>query len=157
MSHNFKIIHFCQRCGHEHDRTHESMLEVGVKCDVCNGYIVTPSGRANIQIKYTANIYVIRGEVQTSWIVANNKADAINYFTDIEGERYVAHRKLNNDEINDSRFLFHDSNSDNPEGVWIGGRDIITMYEALPVLVFTMTNEEIEQLKNQSNKENGES
>lgn len=141
---NFKMIHFCQRCNKEHDRTNKSMFETSVKCDFCNGFVVSPSGRAIIKIVLTAGIYIVQGKIHSAWIMAKNKSDALDHFIENVETDYNKVKKLTDQELQDSMFMFDPESKGNEEDfIYVSGKDLITEIQILPAIVYVITNEEL--------------
>lgn len=148
MYNNFKMIHFCQRCNKEHDRTNKSMFETSVKCDFCNGFVVSPSGRSIIKLVLTAGIYIVVGKTKSAWIMAENKEVAINHFIENVENSFATVKKLNDQELQDSVFMFDPAGKENEEDfVYISGKDLITEILVLPATVYLINNEDLNARK----------
>lgn len=153
--HHYKLIYFCQRCRKEHDHTHEPMLETGVKCD-CGGYVITPSGRATMQIKLTADVFVIRGEKFIGWVGAESELEArILFHERLEENEIVELAKLTNQEVIETKFAFNPKNSINPDDfIWATAKELLTTNEELPVLIYAIDLETFAEA--QKRKQRGE-
>lgn len=153
---NVRIIFFCQRCNREHDRTHEAMIDVGVKCDYCNGYVVSPSGRSVLQIRITAGCYLINGDTKTAWIGARNKAEAMDFFVEHIETGYNRITKLSNEELEDTTFTFDPDQTGNPEDyVILSAKELVTFDEKLPKAYYLIDNDDLERALRK--KQEGES
>lgn len=157
MYFNFKILSFCQRCNREHDRTHESMLETSVKCDYCNGFVVSPTGRSITQIKFTAGIYIVFGETKTAFIGALNKSEALDFFIDEIEEDYHKVEKLTDEQMQEAIFMFDPKTSIQENNVtMISGKDLITLTETLPAAFYVFDNDTMKAESGKMRKDGNE-
>jgi hypothetical protein len=154
---SYKLVMFCQRCKKEHDRTHSPMFETGVQCD-CGGYIVTPSGRANIQIKIEANVYLMHGKEFMAWIGAATEEEAVSHFQKTVEDNAVQIVKLKPNEINETKFCFDPNNTGDPEQfIWLTAREILVSSQELPVFMFGTDLKTYEEAKRRREQSGGES
>lgn len=149
---NHQLIVFCQRCQKEHDRTNEPMFETSVICDrpSCGGFVVSPSGRANIQIRMLAGLYIIIGESTSAWVAAHSKDEAITFFGQNVEPTYRQITKLNEQQLQEAEFFCDPLGTGNPDDFKLASaKDLLVATPNLPQLVFTMTNEELIAKKNE--------
>lgn len=150
----FKVIYYCQRCKTPHDRTNESMFETGVRCSECNGFVITPSGRALMQIVFTKSIFVVIGDNYTSWIAADKSEDAAKLFerqvdgwiyriiklTDVQMQKLLFKFWLSEeakDKVDESQLLYEDGKPYS----YVNGKDILTLIDDFPEIILTLDNE----------------
>lgn len=79
---NMKIVHSCWSCNKEHELPEESPNndENGIKCE-CGGYIVTPSGKVQVNVKPIVQVYQLN---DCDGIAAESLEQAIEfYFSEI--------------------------------------------------------------------------
>lgn len=149
---NYKLVYFCQRCHREHDRTNSPMFETGVKCDFCEGYIITPSGRAMMQIKITANVYFVTGKECSAWIGSNTKKEAEEYFCRQIEPEILKTKKLSDQEVNDSLFAFDPNNTHNEaEFVWLSAKEALVTAEILPIIIYAADNKMLADVQKRFN------
>lgn len=155
MQYNYKMLHYCQRCNKEHDRTHEPMFDTSVKCEVCNGFVVSPSGRAIIRLVLTAGMYVVYGDTMSAWIGAENKDDALELFKEEVEPRFNKIIRLNEEEIQETTFCYPiDEVDENGEAqfIWLNGKDVILMTPEMPAVFMIVENELITKMKDKKDK-----
>ena len=151
---NYKLIFFCQRCKKEHDRTHEPMFETGVKCD-CGGFVITPSGRTTMQIRLTADVYIIVGEKYITWIGSKTEDDARTFFYEKIEDKIVAVQKMSHQEIAEAKFVFNPKNSEDPaDFVWCTAKELLIATENLPFLIYGIDIELYEEARRKHKKDN---
>lgn len=148
MQNNHSLIFFCQRCQHEHDRTHESMFERGIICNHngCRGWVITPSGRSNIKVKLNAAVYLIRGSVTSVWIGAFNKDEAVSLFANEYDEDISKVVKLNHQAMQETTFTY-DPKGNRLSAEFIQARsiDVLVNQEHLPFIFYFIDNETLDE------------
>lgn len=144
---NYKLVYFCQRCRQEYDRTQEPMFDTGIKCD-CGGYIITPSGRANMQIKLLANVYLIQGDKYIAWIGSKNKRDAEAHFIDQFKDRIHKTNKLSDEDMIESKFAYDIKHTNKLEDfIWQSAKDVLLMSEQLPIVIYGVEIDKFEEAR----------
>jgi len=134
------------------------MFATGVKCDYCNGFVVTPSGRAITKVEMTAGVYVIYGGTKVAWIGAKNKTQALEHFTETIEDYYLTVVKLKDQEMMDTEFL-HDpvGNRDEKDYVRINAKDSLIISEQLPFTLYAVEVDDLMAAKRAREEEEGES
>lgn len=118
------------------------MFETSVKCNYCNGFVVSPSGRSITQIKLIAWIYIVYSETKTALIGAENKSDALDFFIEEIEADYHKVEKFTDEQMQDAIFMFDSKKSIvKNEIVMISGKDLITLTEILPAAFYVFDNE----------------
>lgn len=74
---NMKSLHICWSCKKEHE-LNKKLNEYSIKCD-CGGYVVTPSGKVQIKLVPTVNVYEF-DDGEKHWIAAENMEIAEKFF-----------------------------------------------------------------------------
>ncbi|QJT70458.1 hypothetical protein [Microcystis phage MaeS] len=142
--HNYKLVFFCQRCKKEHDRTDEPMFETGVVCGIngCQGYVITPSGRGNMQIKQTCEVWFIQGQERAAWIASKSQKEARKFYVDTFNDTLVSVSKMKPEEMFEPRFAYDpDQTGDPDQYLWLSAQEVLTTIDHLPALVFQVSPE----------------
>ncbi|PLT32073.1 hypothetical protein [Bacillus sp. V5-8f] len=129
------------------------MFKTSIRCDHCKGFIVSPSGMANIEIVLTAGLFVVYGEKNTAWIGARNEDQAFQHFMKKVEPDCQAITKMNGQEMDEAIFCIDPTNEGNEEEyIWLSGREIITLSPKLPAIYIVLENDMI--LKAKEKKDN---
>ena len=161
MDTNFRVLFYCQRCKKEHDRTNDSFVETSVLCSNpdCFGYVVTPTGKANIKVVVDAKLYVIVGSEFTAWIGAMNREEAIGHFVDAV-DPIVRNIKVMSDEETQDRYFVYNANplaqtEEEEEIVQVSGKDALAYAHELPIVFYQIDNEELKKIQREEEGEGG--
>ncbi|MNV40944.1 hypothetical protein D3C71_1325650 [compost metagenome] len=76
---NMSVTYFCWTCKKEHVLTEDIAGSLGVKCDSCDGYIITPSGRVQVHMRPVVSVFLFN-DGEKHWIAAKTLEEAERCF-----------------------------------------------------------------------------
>jgi hypothetical protein len=127
---NMKLLHICWTCQKEHHLPNLGVREYGVKCDNCQGYIVSPSGKVQCTLVPVVPVYKV-DDGERHWFAAENEdqvKEAYNALYDEELESEAIIEKVRNNDLHEKRITTE-------EGKKVSLFDIIKEQNHFPALL----------------------
>jgi len=78
---NIRIINYCWSCNEPYDHTHADANERSVKCGKCGGFVVSPSGKAKMEVIPGTKCFLLQ-DAENHWIAANSEEEAKRCYRD---------------------------------------------------------------------------